>query len=89
MITPVVTTHAVDRFIERFPGAERDRKTAEREIAGIVARGIEHGAIGVILAGCTFVLEGNRVVTVLPGRRMSIDRQTAFCRERMAGRARA
>lgn len=88
-MTPIVTTHAIDRFIERFPGAEPDRAAAQRAIGAIVAKGVAHGAVGVVLHGCTFVLNGCLVVTVFRGRHRHMQHQAAFCRRRITHEVRA
>lgn len=87
-MTPIVSVHAVDRYLERFPAAASDRAAARTAIAALVAHGVSRGATGVLVGGCTFVLKGATVVTVLPSRRSSVEKQARFCRRRIAAEAR-
>lgn len=64
---PEVTDHAVLRHLECARGL--DVEAARAEVAHLVARGIEKGAVGVLINGLRYVLRGGRVVTVLPGAR--------------------
>ncbi|HEY9212080.1 MAG TPA: hypothetical protein VIQ29_04405 [Ancylobacter sp.] len=60
---PRVTDHAVLRYLERAEGIniEAIRRLIEKK----VARGVDAGAVGVLVDGVRFVLRGDSVVTVL------------------------
>lgn len=62
-----VTDHAVLREIQRVHGL--DVEGIRRAIARKVARGMEKGAVGVLVDGVRYVLRDGRVVTVLDGPR--------------------
>jgi len=59
----IVSDHALLRYMERALGL--DVEALRVEVARIVEVGIEHGASGVQLDGCSYKLIGDRVTTVL------------------------
>lgn len=63
MSVPVVTDHAVLRYLERAHGLDVEHFRAH--IRELVTLGAAAGATGVIVEGVKFVLEGDTVVTVL------------------------
>ena len=60
---PVITDHAVIRYLERVKGI--DVEAVRAEIADVVRRGVIHGAQSVLLDGMRYRLEGHHVVTVI------------------------
>ena len=60
---PLVTDHAVLRYIERAHGV--DVEALRAHIAGLVRRGVQEGGSAVVVEGVKFVLEAEVVVTVL------------------------
>lgn len=60
---PIVTDHAVLRYIERKHGV--DVAAIREHIAGLVARGVERKGNAVVVEGVKFVLKEHFVVTVL------------------------
>ncbi len=60
---PIVTDHAVLRYLERAHGLDVEHFRAH--IRELVTRGAAAGATGVIADGVKFVLQGDTVVTVL------------------------
>lgn len=60
---PVVSDHALLRYIERAHGV--DVEALRAHVAGLVQKGVDLGAPLVVVEGVRFVLDGKRVVTVL------------------------
>lgn len=60
---PIVSDHAVLRYLERAHGL--DVQFFRDHIADLTARGVEHGAIAVGIEGVKFILDGAVVVTTL------------------------
>ena len=59
----IVSDHALLRYMERVLGL--DVEALRVDVARIVEVGIEHGASGVQLDGCSYKLDGARVKTVI------------------------
>lgn len=60
---PYVSDHALLRYLERAHGLDVEQH--RQHVAELVARGVRAGASGVRVEGCRFILNGNRVTTVL------------------------
>jgi hypothetical protein len=60
---PMVTDHAVLRYLERAKGI--NIRGLRREIADQVINGINAGADRVVINGVKFVLRADRVITVI------------------------
>lgn len=60
---PIVTDHAVLRYLERAHGL--DVEFFRGHIAALTSTGVTNGATGVKVEGVNFVLQGETVVTVL------------------------
>lgn len=65
---PIVTDHAVLRYLERAHGV--DVAAIRAHIAGLVATGVERGALAVKAENVRFLLIDGRVITVLHRRHL-------------------
>ncbi|VVB44502.1 protein of unknown function [Beijerinckiaceae bacterium RH AL1] len=81
----VVSDHAVVRYLERVLRVDVDALRCE--VLGLVEGGLERGAASVRRDGRSYVVDGGRIVTVLPkgGRAGARRRPTRAEREVMAG----
>jgi hypothetical protein len=80
MTLPVVTDHALLRYLERALGM--DLEALRREIARAAAKGVAHGAPVVIFGGGKLVIHDGVVRTVLPRNAITGTRQPALESER-------
>lgn len=64
MTRPVVTDHALVRYLERVCGIELDGY--RREIEARTAHAVEVGACGLISEGWRYVIVDGRIVTISP-----------------------
>ncbi|MEX2126947.1 MAG: hypothetical protein WD871_01720 [Xanthobacteraceae bacterium] len=72
---PIVTQHALLRFIERALGI--DVESLRRQMAEAAAVGVKHGAGVVIWGGAKLVIEDRVVVTALPRNAVTSETATA------------
>lgn len=63
---PIVTDHAMIRYLERVVGVDVDQH--RRALEERVAQAVELGASALIGDGLRYVISGNRIVTVRPAR---------------------
>ena len=61
---PVVTDHALVRYLERVVGI--DVEAHRREVAGLVGVAVEHGASALVHDGHRYRISDFRVTTVVP-----------------------
>lgn len=76
MTLPVVTDHALLRYLERAQGFNLE--ALRRELARAAAKAIAHGAPVAIYGGGKLVIENNVVRTVLPREATSAGGRRAF-----------
>jgi hypothetical protein len=73
---PVVTDHAVLRYLERALGL--DVEAVRAEVEARVETGLHHGAGKVVVGGMRYVLRDGRVVTVQRARRPAPSRPPRY-----------
>ena len=64
LTVPIVTDHAVLRFIERIHGIDTD--AIRLIIANRCEAGVRYGASAVVSDGARFILRGDTIVTCYP-----------------------